>query len=104
MVVITKPATMSCRSQDDSYRRSISNPGTQRIQPVRVCDSTGRMMGSATWGERLLLMTFANNAQRKPSIHLATEREAPFAFLFWFKPLTSLALVGSLKSGDKFKR
>src|SRR6476469_145879 len=35
MVVMTKPATRSWRSQDDLYRRSVIKPGSQRIQPVR---------------------------------------------------------------------
>src|SRR6516165_1625473 len=34
MVVMTRPATRSCRSQRASYRRIVFSPGNQRIQPV----------------------------------------------------------------------
>src|SRR5262245_52313642 len=31
---MTMPATMSWRSQDDSYERRVRTPGSQRIQPL----------------------------------------------------------------------
>src|SRR5215472_9840511 len=34
MVVMTRPATRSCRSQRASYWRIVFSPGSQRIQPV----------------------------------------------------------------------
>ena len=34
MVVMTRPATMSCRNQEGSYRRSVFNPGSQRVHPA----------------------------------------------------------------------
>ena len=44
MVVMTRPATMSCRSQEGSYRRSVFNPGSQRIQPAPAASLAGRAM------------------------------------------------------------
>src|SRR5262245_21704417 len=41
MVVMTRPATRSFRSQDGWYSRRVTRPGTQRIQ-------FGRFAGSAT--------------------------------------------------------
>src|SRR5690349_21561170 len=35
IVVSTSPATTSCRSQLTSYCRSVTSPGSQRIQPIR---------------------------------------------------------------------
>src|SRR5215831_5031424 len=50
MVVMTMPATTSCLSQDGSYRRRVSSPGSQRIQPVWVVCAAWRAMrpGSVT--------------------------------------------------------
>src|ERR1700746_2361383 len=51
MVVMTSPATRSCRSQDNSYWRNVTNPGSQRIKPVRLACFEGRAMrpGSLVW-------------------------------------------------------
>ena len=47
IVVMTRPATMSCRSQDGWYWRSVRTPGTQRIQPVRACVRAGDTASAA---------------------------------------------------------
>src|SRR6187200_759350 len=42
IVVMMSPATMSCRSQDASYVRTVWTAGTQRIQPVWPVRDPGR--------------------------------------------------------------
>ena len=47
---MTSPATRSCRSQDDSYRRRVLNPGNQRVQPVGLAGAAGPPTGSRSVG------------------------------------------------------
>ena len=50
MVVITRPATRSSRSQDGLYSRKAVNPGSQRIQPFRFACVTSRTMRPGSSG------------------------------------------------------
>jgi len=40
IVVMTRPATMSCRSHDESYERSVANPGSQRTNMPGILRET----------------------------------------------------------------
>src|SRR5215470_9396474 len=70
IVVMTRPATRSCRSQRASYWRIVFSPGSQRIQPVSftcaiaiLCERPLRGRTIATQARLFSVLAFWANLQ-----------------------------------------
>src|SRR5215471_8254822 len=101
MVVMTRPATRSYRSQDDSYRRRVFNPGSQCIQPVRFACIAWRAMrpGSVVWEECDSVMAATSRERRQGDIlaRLTRSNPGPLASMEIFRHV----LCAITKYGDR---
>src|SRR5215471_6159232 len=63
MVVMTTPATTSCRSQDDSYRTRVVSPGSHCFQPARFASTGPRCARWKDSGSLIILATSRSDDQ-----------------------------------------